>query len=484
MKKIIFTLFLLTIFMMNLSAEVKFYLGEKVPNMHIESVLGNQVHNGIPFVLTSTDGKIVYCINPFEKLNTSDYYFEYDQNSPIFNITDEQLNKMNLIAYYGYGYYNHTDIKWYGISQFLIWKTLNLTDIYFTDTKDGNRINAYEEEINELETLVKTHETLPSFSNNHYDFTINSEYSLEDLNNVLKYYEISESNIDAKIINNELKINTKDTGTYEVKFIRKSPVNRDYVLYGLKNYQPLLYPGKVNDIEFSIDIEVIDGSITLNKVDSENIDRLEATLEGAIYGVYKEDELLYTLKTDKDGYAYIDDLPLGKYSVKEISPSIGYELDPNTYEVNLTKEDRNILVISYENVIKGNLVINKYYGSDDNYELEDGAVFELYDSNDNLVSSYETVNGKIEEELEYGEYYLLQKQGIDGYKFIDKFNLSIKNKKDYIFDLYNEKEVLVVEVPDTSKNSYNKQISMVLIFIGSIITSIGKIKVKKKTTDC
>lgn len=482
MKKIIFTLFLLTIFMISPSAKLKFSLGQKVPNMHIESVLGNQVHNGIPFALTSTDGKIVYCINPFEKLNTEDYYQEYDYNSPIFNITDEQLNKMNLIAYYGYGYYNHTDLKWYGISQFLIWKTLNLTDIYFTDTKNGKRINAYGEEIKELESLVNSHETLPSFSNNHYDFTINSEYSLIDLNNVLKYYEILESDIDAEILNNELKINTEETGNYKIKFIRKSPVNRDYIIYGLENFQPLLYPGKVNDIEFSIDIEVMDGSITLNKVDSENIDRVDANLKGAVYGIYQEDKLLYTLETDEKGYAYIDNLLLGKYYIKEISPSIGYELDENIYEVNLTSKNRNSIVISYENVIKGNLVINKYYGSDNSYKLEDGAIFELYDSDDNLIRTYETCNGKIDEEIEYGEYYLLQKKGIDGYKFIDKFNLSVKDRKDYIFDLYDEREILVVEVPNTLKNSYNKQISFVLIFIGSIITGIGKVNIKKKAT--
>lgn len=481
MKKIIFTLFLLTIFMINSKALTSFSLGEKVPNMHIESVLGNEVHNGIPFALTSSDGKIVYCIDPFQPLNTEDNYYEYSSNNSFFNITDEQLNKMNLIAYYGYGYYNHNDLKWYGVSQFLIWKTLNLTDIYFTDTKNGNRINAYVDEIKELENLVSSHEKLPSFSNSHYDFTINSEYNLVDLNNVLKYYEISESNIEAEIVNNELKINTKDIGNYEIKFIRKSPVNSDYILYGLENYQPLLYPGRVNDIEFSIDIEITDGSIILNKVDSENIDRLEATLKGAIYGIYQDDELLYTLETDENGNASIDNLPLGQYYVKEISPSTGYELDTNIYEVNLTKDNGNVVVISYENVIKGNLVINKYYGSDNGYNLEDGAVFELYDSDDNLIKTYETSNGKINEEIEYGEYYLLQKKGIDGYKFVDKFNLSVKDKKDYIFDLYDE--ILVVEVPNTSKNSYNKQISFILIFIGSIITGIGKINIKKKATN-
>lgn len=481
MKKFIFTLFLLTVFMTCTKVEAKYYLAEKVPNMHIESVLGNEVHNGIPFLIKDYDWDgNYYCLNPFRQLNTEQYYTHYNYNASVFNINDEQLQKINLIMYYGYGYYNHTDIKWYGITQFLIWKTTGLTDIYFTDTKNGNRIDAYQDEINELETLVNNYETLPSFSNNSYDFTINTEYYLEDLNNVLKYYEILETDIDAEIINNELKINTENTGNYQIKFIRKSPIDVNNALYYLEGYQPLIKQGRIKDVEFIIDIEVLDGTITLNKIDSENIDRKDATLEGAVYGIYQEDELLYNLETDEDGYAYIDGLPLGKYYVKEISPSIGYELDTNIYEVILTRENRNGVIISYENIIKGNLVINKYYGTSDDYQLEDGAVFELYDNEDNLIKSYETVNGNISDEIEYGEYYLVQKEGMDGYKFVDKFNLSVKEKKDYIFDLYNEKEVLVVEVPDTSKNSYNKQISMVLIFIGSIITTIGKLNKSKE----
>jgi len=481
MKKIIFTLFLLTIFITNTGAASKFYLGDKVTGMYIEEYDNNNLHNGAPYVLKREDGEIVYCINPFIYMSTTEYYKGYTYNNSIFNLTDEQLNRMNIIAYYGYNYYNHTDLKWYGITQFLIWKTMNFDDIYFTDKHYGNKINAYEEEVNELETLVDNYYKLPSFSNKHYDFTINSEYNLLDLNNVLKYYEIAESDIDAKIINNELKINTQNIGNYKVKFIRKSPIERDYILYELENSQPLFYPGKINDMEFSIDIQVLDGSITLNKIDSENIDRKSATLKGAVYGVYKDSDLLYTLETDEKGYAYINNLPLGKYYVKEISPSVGYELDSNTYEINLTKEDKNIIIISNENVIKGNLIINKYYGSNDNYELEDGAVFELYDINNNLIKKYETINGNITDHIEYGDYYLLQKEGIEGYRFVDKFNLSVKDNKDYIFDLYDD-EILIVEVPNTSKNSYNKQVSILLVFIGSIITGIGK--VNKKTTNC
>ena len=469
MKKFIFIFIALFIFIPNSEALSKFYLGEKVPNMHIESVSDNDIHNGIPFVLRRDDGQFVYCINPFQQLNKIDYYKPYTYNDKIFNLTDEQLEKMNLIAYYGYGYSNHTDLKWYGVSQFLIWKVLGLKDIYFTDTKDGNKIVAYEEEIKEIESLVHNYYTLPSFSNSHFEYTINKNYEIKDLNSVLNNYVIKDSDIDAYIDNNMLYIDTKEEGNYEINFIRKSPIENNYILYYEEGSQSLLYPGNSKDIEFKITIEVKSGSITINKIDSENIKRDFATLEGAIYGIYDEEELITTLKTNEEGIAYIDNLPLGNYYIKEIEPSLGYELDNNIYEINLTNENKDIVIQSQEKVIEGNLIINKYYGNNNNYVLEEDAIFEIYNINDKLIGTYKTENGIIKEKLDYGEYYSIQIEGIEGYNFVDKFNISIKDNSNYIFDLYNKKEILIVDVPNTGKTDYNIFISFIFIVVGLIL---------------
>lgn len=456
MKKIIVFLFILFISILKIEASSKFFLGEKVPNMHIEEYDNNNFHNGIPFILRRDDLEFVYCINPFQKINTTEYYNEYNYNHSMFNLTDQQLNKMNLIAYFGYNYDNHTDIKWYGVTQFLIWKQLNLTDIYFTDTAYGNRIVAYEEEIKEIETLVNNYYILPSFANTTLDYSSNRTYKLIDTNNVLKNYELLNSNIDVSINDNELTINTKEDGIYNINFIKESPIKKEYKLYGLDGSQGLLYPGKVGDIKFNITIEVNSGDIRINKIDSEGINRLEATLEGAVYGIYNDDELITTIETNSKGIAYIKDLPLGVYYVKEISPSVGYLIDKNIYEVNITKKNKNIIINSYENIIKGNLVINKYYGEEDNYKLEDKAIFEVYDSNKNLIDVLETQNGIIRKELSYGNYYIVQKQGIEGYKFVDSFNVFISEEKDYEFNLYDEiiKGNLIINKYYGEENNY------------------------------
>ena len=112
----------------------------------------------------------------------------------------------------------------------------------------------------------------------------------------------------------------------------------------------------------------------------------DATLAGAVYGIYKGEELIDTYTTDENGQFttkyYICD---NDWTVREISPSEGYLLDtaihkvgaePELYtvELNSTANDVN------EQVIKGNIALIKHT---DNGETqietpEEGAVFEVF----------------------------------------------------------------------------------------------------------
>lgn len=479
MKKFTFIFIILFVFISNTVALEEFYLARKVPGMHIGTINKENVyHNGVPYMIRrNSDNSLVYCLDQ-QNPNISGYYDENIDNN-ILNLSEEQINKINLYAYYGYEYKNHINIHWYGVAQFMIWKTLNYRDVFFTDTAYGNRMNYYSDEIKELTNLVNKHNELPSFSNDSFNYTVNKTYEIEDLNEVLNYYEIKNSNIESKIENNTLYINTKEDGTYEIEFIRKSPIDRDYILYYNNESQPLIYPGRIKDVEFKINIEVKSGSVTINNFDSENKNRDFASLEGTVYGLYDDKELITTIKTDFSNVGYLDKLPYGKYFVKQLTPGLGYKLDNNVYEINIDENNKDIIINSYNEVIKGDLLINKYYGNKNDYKLEEDAVFEIYDINDKLIGDYKTKEGIINTKLDYGYYYVIQKEGKDGYKFVDKFNLSIKEQKEYTFDLYNEKEeILVVEVPNTKKYDYSKFISVFLIILG--LTFI--FKSKKKTT--
>lgn len=473
MKKIINIFILFILFMGGVEAKSKFYINGKFSDTYIHIKSGKEAYNGNMYKYVREDGKLVYCIEPFKLIKPNVYYEEYEYNSDLFNISEEVLNKINLISYYGYGFYNHDSIEWYIATQVLIWKSLGVEEIFFTDSSN-NKVNKYEAEINEINSLVDKHLEKPSFSGSHFEYSSNRQYEIYDTNDVLSNYEIKESNIESKIINNKLIIDTKEDGIYNITFIKKSPIDTNYKLYYLSGAQALISPGKLNDITFNITIEVNSGNIIINKFDSESEERIEATLKGAIYGIYNDSGLIAEITTDESGVATFNDLELGNYYVKELKPSEGYELDTNIYYINLTKENKSALINSYEKIIKAEVILNKYYVDSDNYTKEDDAIFELYNSNLELVETFKTENGSAKKTIPFGEYYLVQIKGKDGYSFIDKFKISINEKRKYVFELYDKREVLVVDVPDTLKNDHKSKVSASLIITGLFLVFISK----------
>lgn len=62
------------------------------------------------------------------------------------------------------------------------------------------------------------------------------------------------------------------------------------------------------------------------------------SLEGAVYGIYSDGVQVDTITTDKNGYAKSSILPVGNYTVKEITASTGYDLDEETHNVTIIKD--------------------------------------------------------------------------------------------------------------------------------------------------
>lgn len=436
MKKIIFLISLFLITLSNVYAydiTEEFYYDEKIPNMYITKIKGNNERNGATFLLHRSDSKIVYCIDPFTREIDGTYY-GYIGYKDTFGLTKEQINRMNLISYYGYGYKDHTDLKWYGISQYLIWETLGLDDIYFTDEYYGNRIDAYEEEIKEINNLIDNHYILPNFGDSTYNFGVNESYKLIDINNVLENYEIEyDEELQVSKYGNELIIYSEKEGTYNIRLVKKSKVLNDYILYSNESSQDMFFPGKYDDISTTLIVKFYNGSIEINKKDSETIvAQGDATFNGAVYGLYEDnsDELVDTIILDSNGYGIFKDLSLTNYYIKEIQASNGYKLDDTKYYVSLTTNKKDISIDVYEDVIKNKIIITKLYGNKitNNYHLESNAQFELYDINNNYINTYVTNNnGEIILELPYGEYILKQITGIDNYTISDPILLKIND---------------------------------------------------------
>ena len=496
MKKFIFCFIVIFIFIIGVKAET-FTQDIRLRDHTIRVSDGVHSYDSFLSIIKRSNGEPVYCLNPYELLNVGGVYNEYDYNSSIFNISDDKLAKINLIAYYGYGYPGHYDDKWYGVTQFVIWKNLGIGDAYYTTDVGGVRTLKYQSEIDELEGLVNSYYFKPTFFDKYHEYDLNKGYIINDSTRLINNYEL-ESPIDAYIKDSKLYINTNDEeGVFELKFKKKSPTNRNYLLYKLDGAQSLIYPGRF-DIEYKMYVEVANRTIEIHKQDSEGIDRVDAKLEGAVYELYNTVGKIGTLVTDSNGIARRGNLPKGDYYIKEITPSVGYKLDNNKYHVYLDRYNHNAIINSYENVIKGSLNIKKYYGENSIYQYEDGAVFEIYDSNNNYVDRITTIDGFTSILLPYGEYTIKQVNSKEGYKKVDNFKVFIEKEKSYYFDLYNEKEEIIppievkepiipkiikqeiqkVGVPNTGVYHHKHLyiISILFIITGIILIVLGKKK--------
>ena len=195
LKKIsCFLVFIILFYVSNVNAKV-YYDKINEHGMWISNEFVNKSKDGktkyqqMTLIVRKSDNRFLYCIEPGKSIDENKLVTGYDTDLEFHaNLTSLQRDRIQLLAYYGYGYKNHTDIKWYVITQFMIWQTNNLGyDIYFTDKLNGNRIDKYVEEMKELDNLVNSHYTIPKFENSKLKAFVNLEEEFTEKNNYSCY---------------------------------------------------------------------------------------------------------------------------------------------------------------------------------------------------------------------------------------------------------------------------------------------------------
>ena len=184
----------------------------------------------------------------------------------------------------------------------------------------------------------------------------------------------------------------------------------------------------------------------------------DAKLSGAVYGLYKGDELVAQYTTDSNGSFTTDYYVCGTdWTIKEISPSEGYLLNDTVYRVGADPRDYNIEyntapdMTVMEQVIKGKISIIKHTDNGDTKieTPEKGAEFQVY-----LKSAGSFVNADKDERdtivcdedgfastklLPYGVYTVHQTKGWAGRELITDFDVFInKDGKTYKFLINNK----------------------------------------------
>lgn len=417
---------------------------DKVPDTYIAEIGNDKRRYDYFYVIArNSDKKHLYCIEPGKSINSNILYngsYEYNFN----NLTQDELNKIKLYSYYGYGYQNHSGLNWYAATQYLIWKVKDFgLDIYYTDRLQGNRIDKFVDEMNEIKNLVNNSLIKPSFNNN-YNIKFGEVVTLHDNNNILKYYDVvGDDVINASKNNNDLIISGKKSGSGKIKLIRKFNYYTNYpVIYSANDSQTLISSGNLDDIVIEIKVNVSGGKLIINKRDKET-NRMtpqgDAGLGNAVYDILDENNNYVTsLTTDKDGYAETNNvLSINKiYLLKERIPSKGYLLDNTVYRFTINKDSLETRIHSYEQVIKSRVDLYKVYNDlvTGIMKSEPGIAFHVYNKRTGVMLKRIVTdsNGYASINLPYGTWTFKQMNSSGSYEKVNDFDIVVDGSEDVI----------------------------------------------------
>ena len=196
---------------------------------------------------------------------------------------------------------------------------------------------------------------------------------------------------------------------------------------------------------------------TITKVDAETgAAQGDASLAGAVYGVYHGSDLIDQYTTNASGQFTTKEYICGdNWYIQEISPSSGYLLDTTKYPVGAepdkyTLEHNQIPIGVKEQAIKGKIQIHKQYETLEGTPKDEAAAeFQVYlksagsydkakaSERDTIITS--ASGYAVTKNMPYGTYIVHQTKGGAGREFVDDFEVMISaNNQTYSYELLNE----------------------------------------------
>ena len=185
-------------------------------------------------------------------------------------------------------------------------------------------------------------------------------------------------------------------------------------------------------------------NLTVTKTDAETKSAQgDATLAGAVYGIYNNGKLVDKYTTDKNGSFTTSYYVCGdNWTLKEIEPSEGYLLDESEYHIGAeakkyTIENNSISIGVTEDILKGKIAIIKHTddGSTKIETPEKGAEFQVYLKSAGSYNKAKETERDIltcdeygfaeTKDLPYGTYTVHQTRGWNGTEFISDFDVFV-----------------------------------------------------------
>lgn len=379
--------------------------------------------------LKHINGKLGYCIEPDSAVNTQTYNSTLDWSKSKYS--NEAKEKMELYAYYGFGYEGHDDIKYYAATQHLIW---GFSDderiIWTTEDYSNSTLIDINPEINTITALANTHNINPSFSNSVINANVGEILILNDANLVLKNKKIT-TNFEYQISENQLKVPIKSrkpiTFTFSSKDNKYSNDNTIVYYADMRSQRLALFKKPIDSIS-TLTIIPNKIKVVINKKDKETNNMILS--DKTAIKIKNIDTNEYITKDEKEELYFNEDgklsifLENGNYEIEEIHASNGYYINNEKKKFSIDENtklnsDYEYNIDYYNSKVYGQISIKKINKLGENLE---GCIFEIYDKNMKLVDRVVTTleeydNTKL---LKLGKYYVKEISTLKGYKLDEK----------------------------------------------------------------
>ena len=400
---------------------------------------GGKPYMSAQWNLYDLDGKTAYCIEPGVNITTSDYEGAIGWiNSPY---SDEVNRKIQLYGYYGYNYPGHENLRYRAAAQSLIWEATGGQIIEFWTEKygNGNFINLNAER-NEILRLASTHYEVPTFDSDTKDAVIGETTTFTDTKGILSNFDVVKSSDASVSINgNTLSVTPNVVGNITVVLKKKTYTQDPTIIFVGKDAtsQKMGMFGVDDPVLVRVKLNVVGGSLKINKKDLDtklSKPQGDATFKNAVYELLDENYNFITDLIIDDSFSAKTDKILSPnkiYILREKTASEGYLLDKTEYRFKIDRDNLDIEMDVYEDVIEKTVNIYKVFadGSTTILKGEPNVSFEIY-----LKSTgeyYKTIKtdekGFVSVKLPYGKWIFKQVSSTSGFEKVKDFEIVINN---------------------------------------------------------
>lgn len=382
------------------------------------------------------NGEVAFCIEPNKEAAIGAVHTGANLDT-LFK--DQALrNKLTMISHFGYIANKDQSDEQYIATQMLIWELLGAK--YHTIYNGLN----YEARKADILKSVKEAEQRASFHKQKKSIKVGEKGVFVDTNNTLSNVKgiRTPSGVNAKIEGNKLIVtadkNAPDNATIHLDRIT---IVGTPLVYTSGNAQKIGVLKPFDPLDSWLTLQVIkNGNVKIFKEDTETGNKAQgkATIEGAKYGLYKEDGTKVAEVTLKNVngkvQAEVKDLAPIKYYFQEIQAPKGYTLSTDKLFVSVPAGETAVITAK-DRVIKGNIngykVGNKELVATTNSDIKPKlAGVELQaksKTTGKVVKTTTDKNGYFEfKGLAYDDYEISETKGMEGYKLIQPFTVTIE----------------------------------------------------------